>query len=225
MNCEQANQIDLVEYLRVLGFTPKKISREDHWYLSPLRKENQASFKVNKNKNAWYDHGLGKGGRLIDFAMEYYRCNVYEALQKIFSFHKQNSFQNNVARPTIHLHENNLLKNAPARELSIKIIAAKQPIQDLMLCSYLKQRRIDKKIADKYCYEVAFKNAEKENTYKAIGFKNNAGGYELRNEYFKGSSSPKYVNYLDNHSNTITVFEGFFDFLSYQTIQQNQASP
>jgi hypothetical protein len=80
--------------------------------------------------------------------MEYYRCNVYEALQKIISFHKQNAFQNNVTRPTIHLHENNLLKEAPARELSIKIIAAKQPILDLMLCSYLKQRRIDKKIAD-----------------------------------------------------------------------------
>ena len=94
MNCEQANQIDLVDYLRVLGFTPQKISREDHWYLSPLRKETQASFKVNKNKNAWYDHGLGKGGRLIDFVMEYHRCNVYEALQKIVSFHKQNSFQN-----------------------------------------------------------------------------------------------------------------------------------
>jgi hypothetical protein len=58
--------------------------------------------------------------------------------------------------------------------------------------------------------------------YKAIGFKNNAGGFELRNEYFKGSSSPKNVNYFDYQANTINVFEGFFDFLSYQTIQQNQ---
>ncbi len=222
MNCAQANQIDLVDYLRVLGFTPQKISREDLWYLSPLREENQASFKVNRNKNVWYDHGLGKGGKLIDFTMEYYRCNVYEALQKIISFHKQNSFQNIVTTPTIHLNENNLLKDDPARELSIKIIAAKQPILDLMLCSYLKHRRIAKNIADKYCHEVAFKNADKETTYKAIGFKNNAGGFELRNEYFKGSSSPKYVNYLDNQSNRIKVFEGFFDFLSYQTIQQNQ---
>ncbi len=122
--------------------------------------------------------------------MEYYGCNVYEALQKIISFHKQNCFQNNITRPTIHLHENNLLKNPPARELSIKIIAAKQPIQDLMLCRYLKQRRIAKNIADKYCHEVAFKNADKEKTYKAIGFKNNAGGFELRNEYFKEAVHP-----------------------------------
>ncbi len=209
MNCEQANQIDLVDYLRVLGFIPQKISRGDHWYLSPLREENHASFKVNRNKNVWYDHGLGKGGRLIDFATEYYGCNVYDALQKIVSFHPQNTFQNNITTSPIHLHENSLVKNAPARELSIKIITAKQPILDLMLCSYLKQRRIAKNIADKFCHEVAYKNAGKETTYKAIGFKNNAGGFELRNEYFKGSSSPKYVNYLDNQSNTINVLKAF----------------
>ena len=89
-----------------------------------------------------------------------------------------------------------------------------------MLCRYLRQRRIEKSIAGKYCYEVQFTNADKEKIYKAIGFKNNAGGYELRNEYFKGSSSPKYVTYLDNNSNNISVFEGFFDFLIHQIIHQ-----
>ncbi len=58
--------------------------------------------------------------------------------------------------------------------------------------------------------------------YKAVGFKNNAGGYELRNEYFKGSSSPKYISYFNNQAKNLAVFEGFFDFLSYQTILPNQ---
>ena len=190
MNCEQANQIDLVDYLHTLGFNPQKIRREDYWYISPFREEKEASFKVNNRRNVWYDHGLGKGGSLIDFTMEFYRCDVSEALQKIISFHGQNSLKNNVTRPPIHLHENNLSKDMDARELAIQIIAAKQPIQDLLLCRYLRQRRIAKNIADKYCHEVVFKNLDKEKIYKAIGFKNNAGGYELRNEYFKGSSSP-----------------------------------
>jgi len=76
MNCGQANQIDLVDYLHALGYDPGKIRREDFWYLSPLRDEKEVSFKVNKNKNVWYDHGLGKGGRLVDFATEYYRFDV-----------------------------------------------------------------------------------------------------------------------------------------------------
>ncbi len=222
MNCVVANQIDMVEYLNLLGHQPHKITNQDFWYSSPFREEKEASFKVNKNKNIWYDHGIGKGGKLIDFAMAYYRCDISEALQKIVSFHEQKNLLKNIAeRPPVH-PQNILLENKDAEETAIKIIAASQPIKDLMLCRYLRQRKINKNIADKYCYEVAFKNAYKEKNYRAIGFKNNAGGYELRNEYFKGSSSPKYITYPNTNSNNITVFEGFFDFLSYQTIHQNQ---
>lgn len=73
-------------------------------------------------------------------------------------------------------------------------------------------------LASKYCHEVSFTQNDK--YYKAIGFENSAGGYELMNEYFKGSSSPKYVTYLDNNANNISVFEGFFDLLSYQSIHR-----
>ena len=222
MNCGQANQIDLVDYLHALGYDPGKIRREDFWYLSPLRDEKEVSFKVNKNKNIWYDHGLGKGGRLVDFATEYYRCDVSKALQKIASFRKQKNLQNYPVRPPVHPQENNLFDEKDARETAIKIIAAKQPIQNPTLCRYLMERRIDKNIADRYCHEVIFTIADKEKEYRAIGFKNNAGGYELRNEYFKGSSSPKYVSYINNKADNITVFEGFFDYLSYQTIHQNR---
>ena len=200
MNCEQANQIDLVDYLHALGYDPKKIRGEDFWYFSPLRKEKEASFKVNRNKNVWYDHGLGKGGSLVDFVTEYYRCNLSEALQKISSFHPQKDLQNTVARPPFHPNKNNVFPVSDSRETVIKIIAAKKPVQDLMLCRYLRQRRIEKSIADKYCYEVLFRVNNKDKDYRAIGFKNNAGGYELRNEYFKGSSSPKYVSYLNNNA-------------------------
>ncbi|HUZ61069.1 MAG TPA: CHC2 zinc finger domain-containing protein [Hanamia sp.] len=222
MNCEQANQIDLVNYLNSLGYQPQKIRGSDYWYLSPFRDEKEPSFKINRNKNVWYDHGPGKGGKLIDFAMEFYRCDVSEALQKISFFHPQNNFKNKLVRPQFHLPKNSVADNQDARETAIKIIAAKQPIQDLVLCRYLLQRRIDKGIADSYCHEVHFTNADTDKIYKAIGFKNNAGGYELRNEYFKGSSSPKYVTYVDNGAKNISVFEGFFDFMSYETLNKNQ---
>ena len=220
MNCEQANQIDLVDYLHALGYDPFKIRSEDYWYSSPLRNEKTPSFKINRIKNAWYDHGIGKGGKLVDFATEYYHCNVSEALQKIVSFQEQKNLSKNIVlRPPVHLH-NILSGDKDAGETAIKIIAASQPIKEPSLCRYLEQRKIDKNIADKYCHEVIFIMSDKEKVYRAIGFKNNAGGYELRNEYFKGSSSPKYVSYLKNNANKISVFEGFFDFLSYRTIHQ-----
>src|SRR6185312_1567633 len=142
--------------------------------------------------------------------------------QKILFFHPQINFKNSVDTPPFHLQENSLIIYKDARETAIKIIAAKQPIVDLWLCRYLKQRRIEEFTANKYCYEVQFKNGENEKIFKAIGFKNNAGGFELRNEYFKGSSSPKDISYLDNKADNLSVFEGFFDFLSYQSLHENQ---
>ncbi|MDQ2719348.1 MAG: CHC2 zinc finger domain-containing protein [Bacteroidota bacterium] len=215
MNCAEANQINMVDYLNSIGHRPQKTHGNAYWYLSPLRSEKHASFKVDRIKNVWYDHGIGKGGNLIDFVMEFYHCDVREALQKVSSFHLQNIVKNNPARPRFHLHQNSLISHEDATETGIRIIAAKQPIEDLMLCRYVKQRNISKNIADTWCHEVHFTAGEKEKLYCAVGFKNNAGGYELRNEYFKGSSSPKYVSYFDNNGNDLAVFEGFFEFLSY----------
>ena len=79
MNCAEANQVDLVEYLNSIRYQPQKISGHNYWYLSPLRNEKHASFKVDRSKNVWYDHGIGKGGSLIDFVIEFYKVDVSEA--------------------------------------------------------------------------------------------------------------------------------------------------
>jgi CHC2 zinc finger/Toprim-like len=221
MNCEKANQIDVVHHLYLLGYEPKKIKGTDHWYFSPFRNEKEPSFKVNKNKNVWYDHGLGKGGTLVDFMMEFYHCNVIEALQKISSFHEQLSSQNK-GNNVRDFHREKPIKNATVhtRENSIKIISAKQPVTDFSLQRYAMKRKIDPQILNKYCHEVAFELQER--NYRAIGFKNNAGGYELRNEYFKSGSSPKFISYIDNKAKNLSVFEGFFDLLTHQTFHKNQ---
>jgi len=58
MSCEDARQIDFVDYLASLGYHPQKSRGADYWYLSPLREEKTPSFKVNRQKNLWYDHGV-----------------------------------------------------------------------------------------------------------------------------------------------------------------------
>ncbi len=223
MTCAEANQIDLVDYLNALGYQAKKISRHDYWYLSPLREEQEASFKVNRNKNVWYDHGEGQGGSVIDFARAYFKCDVSSVLQKLSEGHfgtgKQNYLRAVSFAPQPKRNERNHI------EAGIQIITALQPVSDLRLCRYIRQRRIDHAIASQYLHEVHFQNGDHEKTYKALGLKNSSGGYELRNEYFKGSSSPKDISFLDNNAATLSVFEGFFDFLSYQTIICNQEMP
>lgn len=80
---EQARQIDLVDYLHSAGHLPQKIRGNDYWFLSPVRDEKTASFKVNRKLNVWYDFGIGKGGNFIDFGILFHRCTVSELLQKL----------------------------------------------------------------------------------------------------------------------------------------------
>ncbi len=204
LSCEQAKQIDMVDYLASLGYYPSKIKREDYWYLSPLREERTASFKINRKQNVWYDHGLGKGGNLVDFAVLYHNCSVKDFLGKLDS--------------GLSFHQRTNLPLIP-EESPIKIISEKDLVS-LSLLNYIKQRRIAEHVARKYCREIIFTLHSK--TYSAIGFKNNEEGFELRNPWFKGSSSPKSITSFENGAKDLSVFEGFFNFLSYQTIHQNQ---
>src|SRR5450631_1570846 len=100
MTCQQANQIDLVDYLESLGFKPTKNKGSDYWFISPFRKEETASFKVHRRKNVWYDHGSGVGGSLIDFGLRYFNCQIPDLLEKLtsqFPFHQQ--VASSIAKP------------------------------------------------------------------------------------------------------------------------------
>lgn len=212
--CKQVNQIDLVDYLEKLGHRPIKIRNNDYWYLSPLREEKNASFKVNRRMNLWFDHGIGKGGTLIDFGKYYYHCTVKELLAKLETEKTSLLF-------SFHPHENSIAceKKNFSNDPGKIIIVSSQEIRDPTLRQYLHDRKIPLAIANQYCHEVTFKLYSKKHI--AIGFQNNAGGFELRNQYFKGCSTPKEPKLIQrNGEKELSVFEGFFNFLSFQTIQQ-----
>lgn len=207
LSIEEAKAMDMIHYLSTLGYEPSKIRNNDYWYCSPLRDEKTPSFKINRKQNLWYDHGLGKGGNIIDFGIEYHHCSVRELLDILsgnFSLHQP------------HIHQPKITDEP---EHKIKILG------DFMLSSYpllryLQQRHIPFEIADKYCREVRYELNNK--TYYGIGFKNDSGGFEIRNPYFKASSSPKAITTIDNNANEVIVFEGFTDFLSFKSIHKNE---
>lgn len=162
---------------------------------------------MNRKLNVWYDHGVGKGGNLVDFGVLFYGCSVAEFLQKLegkwnlnLSFHLPIYGDQAVAKP----------------EEKKLIVRDVKPIKSLQLIKYLSKRNIDLKLAKQFLKEVSF--ALNGKPFTALGFQNKSGGFELRNEHFKGSSSPKDATLFDNKSDNITVFEGCFSFLSYLSL-------
>jgi len=207
LSLDEVKAIDIVSYLATLGYQPSKIRNNDYWYLSPLRNEKTPSFKVNYAINRWYDHGLGKGGSFIDFAILYYDCTVGDLLRSLtLEPFFQRQFSSSILQP-----------KSPESKLTV--------VEDCRLTSaalinYMRHRRIPLDIVDRYCREVRYKVDDRE--YYGIGFKNDLKGWEIRNAYFKGSSSPKGVTTFDNGANEVLVFEGFTDFLSFKAVHQNE---
>ncbi|GAA0526640.1 toprim domain-containing protein [Chitinophaga japonensis] len=223
--CTEAKQIDMVEYLASLGHHPQKVRNQDYWYLSPLREETVASFKVNRRLNVWFDQGTGKGGDLIDFGTLYFNCSVSDLLQRLSQYHPGPAF-------SFHPHSGSGDRRQSAASFAGEkkdtpdnkiVVLDTRPLAEQSLLNYLQKRSIPLEIATRFCREVDFLLYGKQHT--VIGFQNKAGGYELRNEYFKGSSSPKDITFIDNRTEQVAVFEGFFSFLSLQTINSNKQAP
>lgn len=92
-------------------------------------------------------------------------------------------------------------------------ILYERPLSLTYLIDYTLSRKIPLELAKCYLKEVKY--VIKGQKYSALGFKNDAGGYELRNPHFKGSSLPKDITTFHVPQSTkVAVFEGFFDFLS-----------
>jgi DNA primase len=204
---KKAKQIPIIEYLARLGIAPAKVHGHDTWYLSPLRSERTPSFKVNTKLNLWYDHGTGEGGSILDLGAKLHKCTLTEFLHRLsannipdFSFHRP-------VKP-----ESDMINR-------LEVLSAVD-ISNLDLVAYLQKRRIEPDNGRKYCREVDFRIGER--SYKALGFQNRSGGYELRNAWFKGSSSPKDISFLTSGHAKIAVVEGFMDFLSLLQVDSNQ---
>lgn len=205
INCKKARNLCLLQVLAKFEHFPKKESEKEAWFLSPLRSETQASFKVSKLKNRWYDHGLGVGGNVIDLIIRILNCSVREALcflnneASIFSFQLRSVFKE---------------KNAGLIILKI------QPIQHPGLVNYMASRKIPLLTAKNYCQEVWYRNKDK--TFFALGLKNYDGGWELRNKYYKTSTSPKTFSYINKDHKSLLVTEGMFDLFSLDSILQEK---
>lgn len=208
INIAQAKELDIVEYLASINISHNKIRGNDYWYLSPLHEEKTPSFKVNIRLNRWYDHALGKGGNMVDLGIALHQCSISDFLKMLNG--NQPGF---VTIPAARIKHTSLAEE----ENQIEILNA-VPLHSRALIQYLESRGIPLSTAQQHTSEVTYEF--KGRSYYAVGFKNNEGGYELRSPNFKLSSSPKSFTTVEHGAKNLVVFEGFMDYLSYQSFPE-----
>ncbi|KAA6330979.1 DNA primase [termite gut metagenome] len=205
--------ISIKQYLQKRDINPT-IERGCYgMYCSPLRKDNHPSLKVDYHLNVWHDFGTNEGGSIIDLVMKMEGYSLKEAVAKLereYAGIEPNSFS---------FHRDNIKNPIPSfgNESSLFVLEI-LPITHPALIDFVRERKIDRELADLYCKEIHYRINGR--NYFGVGFRNDKGGYELSNlSGFKGCISPKEITTVRNSRDTCLVFEGFWDFPSYLTLQ------
>ena len=197
-NIENLKATPIADYLRTFGHDVA--CRKN--IVAFWRGDHNASVSIDHNKNVWYDHGTGEGGSVLDLVMKIEGCSFSEACKRLEDFSFNRSYTP-------------IAPKAEPRESGIVIDEIKE-LSHPALLRYLDERCIPIEIARQYCKQVHYhpKSNPTSAKYFAIGFANDAGGWELRSKFFKGATN-KATTYIQNYGSVLIVFEGFMDFLSY----------
>ena len=207
MTIQKAKQIRIADYLQSLGYTPVKQQGNSLWYKSPFRQETEASFKVNTDRNLWYDYGLGKGGNILALAQELYQSDYVPYLL------------DRIAEQTPYIRPVSFYLRRQSSEPSFQQLEVRE-LSHPALLRYLQERGINTTLAKAECKELHFTHNGK--PYFAIGFPNVAGGYEVRNPFFKSCIAPKDISHIRQQGEPrekCLVFEGMTDYLSFLTLR------
>ena len=218
MNIEQAKTIPLIDILDKAGHKPVKIRKQEAWFYSPLRHEKTPSFKVHLAKNIWFDFGEGKGGDLVEFVCCYLKsknesATIADALRWLRNMSGQ--------VPKIKSLPDEDHKN----EKPVLCFKSAGEIEHVALIRYLEKRGIPLSVAKTCLKELRVFNRDTKKQFFALGLKNEDGGWELRNPFFKGCLGNKSISFIRGvkaKGEGIHFFEGFMDYLTALVRQEGR---
>lgn len=209
---EQASIFDL---LGRLGFDPVKKYGKEYMYRSMLRDgDHTPSFSVDDRIGAWYDHGSGKGGNIIDFGLAYWpELNFNEVVEKIQT--ACNIQPDSVKRD----HRPRL----PVKVRNYSVQQTKAIGTHPAISNYLRERGVfnvaSGKLREVY-YTIEDDRGIKK-PYFAAGWQNEAGSWEVRNKYFKGCLGSKAITFVSGNPKHVILFEGYLNYLSWLADHRN----
>jgi 5S rRNA maturation endonuclease (ribonuclease M5) len=228
MQIKDAKNIPLAQLVEHLGGRYAHTdNNKQHWYYSPFRpNEKTPSFKINELRNTWYDFGhaggrgaTGSGGDTIDLWCDYHGkerlSSVKDALAALSVF---------AGQP----HIKPVTRKQPKEEKQpprFKMLRLHQFVFYKPLIAELNRRRISEALAAQYVQQIFLQDTQRpEKKLNGFAFANDKGGYEIsipgKENSFKtciGGKSP--TTFGAKNSDKLYVFEGMWDFLSWQAMQ------
>jgi DNA primase len=148
MNTKQAKQISIEKLLNLLSHALAKEIRGELWYYSPFRTEKEPSFKVNPEKNIWYDFGEGLGGNVLYFIMRFY--NIADVSFALLKLSEILGIEGEQSEAIIISPRQSKVSQISVKRQKIDRI---QSLENRSLIQYLRKRGISKETAAPYVKE------------------------------------------------------------------------
>lgn len=204
------NTVLISDFLAREGFTPVRQSAGQLAYKAPYRADGDPSLVVNDRKGLWYDHGEGTGGRIIELAMKLYNTSDVE-----FTVKRINQLYINVPLEKIASRSD---LDTQERRKPHEVIRVKSLGNNFAITAYLESRGIlEEAIKSRCVIEVYYDHINDvgdRKRYFGAGWKNDAGGYDVRSKYGKICIDNKDVLFIEGKVDRTNVFEGMMNFLS-----------
>jgi len=205
--------VSIVSLLSNLGFEPIKKSGKEHVFFSMFREENTPSFFVYDKGGKWCDKGDRTGGNIIDLGKIFWKdLSFQEILEKIVD----------VTGTAYSLQANQApykQKSKEKPEPNYQILDIQELGLNQAITEYLQSRGIwmeaQGKLKEVYYY---VENEQKQRKhFFAAGWQNENGSWEIRSTLdFKACLGHKGVSFIPGSEQSLAVFEGFMDFLSWR---------
>lgn len=200
--------------LDYLGQPLKKTAGGWHIYRCPWREDNDPSLNVSPDGKHWKDLSNGASGGIIE---------LVQTCIGTTDFHRVcEQFNDVTPRPISSFHQSKTLNEEKEEntESSFAFFDV-MPLRSKGLFAYLYSRKVNPDITKQFLMEAhySFEQRTDGKYLYALAYKNNKGGYELRNQFYKGGTSPKAITtHMHINGAPVVVFEGFMDMLSFATL-------
>ena len=216
--------LDVLEYFQCHGHSEidthiYKRSGRNLFIRSPFRDEKTASFSIMTDTNCWKDFGTGEGAGVLNLVERLSGKPTKEAFLLLAEISR-------VPRVLSEGRSERRDRWIPKNKKSgVTVTNVFETFTDEPLIRYAASRGIEKRLLDRYCYQISYHfERHPEYSHTNIGFPNLSRGYAFRGPepYDKGCTSQNITTInsdgkfaLEPTSSSVIVFEGFFDFLSY----------
>ena len=220
MSDKDLSTVPIAEVLAALGARP---GNHKNTYHSPFREDRDASLHIDPERNVWFDHGAGIGGGNVDLVMKCRGCTAREAAEYILTLSQGGGGVGCSGRASCNE------KPRLANPLTSRILMVRE-LRSPYLLEYAAARGIPEATIARYCKEVVIRGKANGKTYDHIAFPNNAGGFALKSPSGFKCTTKGGITTIDMAgqfsekptSESVTVFEGFFDFLSWLASRKSE---